>query len=399
MAITLVSPLAMEALCSVRYNRECLRWRMNRCKARLNSARESPLPLVFRTVHATFAAHGSSMDWTLVMSTSPLGECTLSTVYPVVPVAMDCRSVDGLVVMTISIEVMEVDKCLGQEAKSTCLALASVLFEPRSQAARDPGRGSATARPLPPIALVRTRRSPNFGLPYTRDAGMLIPGESSTFTAHPTLSWLNGPRAVADPVAGFSGRSVSGPLVELDRELMVEFLAHLFADHSARGVAPAGNLWIQPSTEVFLLRRLVVANGLGQRLAMTFDGVCTRFDQGLEASSRSRVALPHSILTNRDSQEVEADSAFFVEQRVGNSGFLGVECKTDALEPFLREVLTGRDGGSVPVNHHQVVGLSDDLGFPVGQGGLCIGVQADLLWKVRAHMGFESVERAVCETR
>jgi hypothetical protein len=37
--------------------------------ARLNSARRSLSPLVFKTVHATFAAHGSSVERSLVMST------------------------------------------------------------------------------------------------------------------------------------------------------------------------------------------------------------------------------------------------------------------------------------------------------------------------------------------
>jgi hypothetical protein len=39
-----------------------------------------------RTAAHTFAAHGSSIDWALVMSTYPFGEFTLSTVYPVVTV-------------------------------------------------------------------------------------------------------------------------------------------------------------------------------------------------------------------------------------------------------------------------------------------------------------------------
>src|SRR4028118_720167 len=33
---------------------------------RLNSARLSPVPLVFKTVHETFTSHGSSMIWCLL---------------------------------------------------------------------------------------------------------------------------------------------------------------------------------------------------------------------------------------------------------------------------------------------------------------------------------------------
>ncbi len=38
-------------------------------KARLGSAKGSPPSLAFKTVHATLAAHGSSVDRALVMST------------------------------------------------------------------------------------------------------------------------------------------------------------------------------------------------------------------------------------------------------------------------------------------------------------------------------------------
>jgi hypothetical protein len=64
----------------------CDTWRAitaNR-SARLHSARGSLPPLVSRTVHAPFEAHGSSGDRTLVMSTSPLGEFVKSTVSLVV---------------------------------------------------------------------------------------------------------------------------------------------------------------------------------------------------------------------------------------------------------------------------------------------------------------------------
>ena len=92
--------------------------------------------------------------------------------------------------------------------------------------------------------------------------------------------------------------SVSGPFFEFDIELMIEFLENLFADHRPVVVAPAGNLWIEKSNEVFLPGRLVATNALGQLPVMTLDSVCTRFDQSLEASSRSRVELTHSILTH-----------------------------------------------------------------------------------------------------
>jgi hypothetical protein len=160
---------------------------------------------------------------------------------------------------------------------------------------------------------------------------MLVQGKPFTFTENPTLPWFDMPIPAIDPVAGFSGMSVSGPFVELDIELMVEFLENLFADYSAIVVAPASNLWIEQSDEVFLFGRLVAVNTLGQLLAMTLDGVCTRFDQGLEASSRPCVELAYSVLTHRETQEVEAACPFYVEKCVDNTGFLGVQFKTNAL--------------------------------------------------------------------
>ena len=159
--------------------------------------------------------------------------------------------------VTVSIEVMEVDKCIGHEEKSTFPALAFLLFEQRGQSARDTGIGAAPAGPITPIAVVRTRSSPHFGMPYNRDVGILIEGESMTFAENPALSWCDVPIPATDPGAGLSGMSVSGPLVEFDVELLVEFLANLFADYSAIVVAPAGNFWMQKSNEVFLRGRLV----------------------------------------------------------------------------------------------------------------------------------------------
>lgn len=88
------------------------------------------IPSVRDTAH-TFAAPGSSIDWALVMRPSPCGEGTLSTGYPVVTVALDCREIAGRGVVTVSIAVMESDTGIGHEEKSTCLAVACVLFAPR----------------------------------------------------------------------------------------------------------------------------------------------------------------------------------------------------------------------------------------------------------------------------
>ena len=125
--------------------------------------------------------------------------------------------------------------------------------------------------------------------------------------------------------------SVFGPSREFDIELMVEFLEDLFTDYGPIVVAPARNLWIEQSNEVFLRGRLVAAYALGQRFVMTLDGVGTRCDEGLEASSRCRIELAHSILTNRETQEVEARLSLLCRACVGRRVFLGCQFKARCL--------------------------------------------------------------------
>ena len=58
-------------------------------KALLNSVRGSLPPLVCKTVRATLAAHGSSRDRALVMSTSRAGAFSAFAVYLVVTVTVN----------------------------------------------------------------------------------------------------------------------------------------------------------------------------------------------------------------------------------------------------------------------------------------------------------------------
>jgi hypothetical protein len=88
------------------------------------------------------------------MRTYPSREFTLPTVYLVVTVAMDCCQIDVLIVMTVSIEMMEINKCIGHEEKSTFLALAFLLFEHCGQASWDTRIGPATTCPVTPVVSV-----------------------------------------------------------------------------------------------------------------------------------------------------------------------------------------------------------------------------------------------------
>jgi hypothetical protein len=70
------------------FRRRQMSWTM---RQRLNSARGSLPPLVFKTVRATLAAHGSSIDRTPVMSTLFTGVLMSSPVYLVMTVTVNGR--------------------------------------------------------------------------------------------------------------------------------------------------------------------------------------------------------------------------------------------------------------------------------------------------------------------
>jgi hypothetical protein len=185
-----------------------------------------------------------------------------SIVYPVVTVTMDRREIDGLVVMTVSIKMMQVDTCIGHEEKPTYLAAAFLLFAHRGQPKRNTRRGSATACPVTPVAIVGTRDPTDLHMPHDCDAAMLVEGEPVTIAENPPLSGRNIPISSTNPVARFSGVSVSGPSRQFDVALMIEFLEDLFANYSPVIITPACNFWIQQSNEVSLLGRFVAADAL-----------------------------------------------------------------------------------------------------------------------------------------
>ena len=72
----------------------------------LNSAKGSLPPLVCRTVHATFIAHGSSCGSAFVISTIPMRTGSAVTVYLVVTVTMDRHQITIGVVSSLLIAMM-----------------------------------------------------------------------------------------------------------------------------------------------------------------------------------------------------------------------------------------------------------------------------------------------------
>src|SRR5262245_25972773 len=124
---------------------------------RLNSARRSLSPLVFKTVHATFAAHGSSVERSLVMSPSLLGEFVKSTVYLVMTVTMNHHQVAIPVVRPSAIAVMECDQVFRRAEESARLAVPCLVLQQRREAPRHTWVCAPSCRPIAPVAVVRAR--------------------------------------------------------------------------------------------------------------------------------------------------------------------------------------------------------------------------------------------------
>src|SRR4051812_6733231 len=82
-------------------------------RARLNSAKGSLPPLVCRTVHASFLAHGSSSGSALVISTIPLRTISAASVYLVVTVTVNRLQIAIGVVSSLPTAVMHLQKRLG----------------------------------------------------------------------------------------------------------------------------------------------------------------------------------------------------------------------------------------------------------------------------------------------
>src|SRR5215831_9868048 len=111
------------------------------------------IPSVRDTAH-TFAAHGSSVERSHVMSTSLLGEGVKSTVYLVMTVTMNRRQVAIPVVRPIAIAVMEFDQVFRLEVESARFAASCLFVQKRREAPRHAWVFAPPCRPIAPVPIV-----------------------------------------------------------------------------------------------------------------------------------------------------------------------------------------------------------------------------------------------------
>ncbi len=234
-----------------------LRQRTPNRKARLNSARGSLPPLVSRTVRATFAAHGSSVERSLVMSTYPLGEFVKSTVYLVMTVTMNRRKVDVPVVGSVSIEVMVFDQVLRLEKESTCLAAPSLFLQQRRKSPRHAWVLPPSCRPVAPVPIIRAGLASHFDMSNNRHARVLVECRPVLLPEIPAFARRGVPVSLDCPPPTFAWMPEKRPSSEFLIESVVEQMEGLRTDHRPIIIGPAGDHRVEYPNQVRLLGRLV----------------------------------------------------------------------------------------------------------------------------------------------
>ena|SRR6266511_278954 len=78
---------------------------------------------------------------------------------------------------------------------------------------------------------------------------------------------------------------------------------------------------------------------------------------------------------------------------------LSVQFESHPLQPFFGQALTVLDDGSVPVEDHEIIPISDDLGFPAHLDALPRLATAGFSGELGAEVRFEAVQGDVGQQR
>jgi len=185
------------------------------------------------------------------------------------------------------------------------------------------------------------------------------------------------------------------PSSELLIQAVVEQMKGPCTDHCTIVISPASDDRVEYADQVRLLGRLMLTDQRRQRRPVAFHRLVAWPDERFEATSLRRIVLARSVLTHLETKKVEACFTRDFFKRVGDARLLLTQLQADALQPCLRQVATLFDDGSVPVEDHQIVRVSDDLGLPMELLARVFRVPSRPGWKVRANKRFESVQRDV----
>lgn len=322
-----------------------------------------------------------------------------STVYLVVTVTMNRRKVDVPVVGPIAIQVMDFDQVIRLEEESARLAAPCLLLHQRRQSPRYARVLTPPCRPIAPVPVIRAGLPLHFDVSSNRHARVLVEGRPISLPELPALAWRGVPVSTDCPTPTFARVPEKRPSSELLIESVVEPMEGLRADHRPIVIGPASDDGVQHPNQVRLSGRPVLADQLRQPRPVAFHRLWTWLDECFEAASPRRVVLARVILANLEAQKVEACFALDCFECMGDTGLLLAQLQSDALQPFLRQVATVLDHGSVSMEYDQIVGVPDDLGLPMELTAGLFRVPSRPGWKSGTDVLFESVQGNVGQQR
>ena len=324
------------------------------------------------------------------MSTLSARAFTWSPVYLAMTVTVDGRQIAIGVVLVVLILVMDLHQRLRQEEEPTVSATACLSFQPGGHPAWYARVAPPTCGPVPPVPIERTGHVPHFGVPDNGHVAVLIERQPVVGGKHPPVPLVRAPVALDDPVARLAGVSVARPSCEFYVQLVVQALEDGLADHGAVVIAPACNHWVQQPDQIGLPGGFVMRGDRRELGVMTLDGVLPRSDERFEAACR--VVPTHGVLADLEPEEVEARLPPLGFQGMDDAGLLSVQFEPHALQPLFRQALTVLDDGFVPVEHHEVIRIPDNLGFPAHLDAFARLLTAGFGGELGAEMRFEAVQ-------
>src|SRR5262245_40193501 len=307
-------------------------------------------------------------------------------------VTMNHRQIDIPVVRPIAIAVMEFDQVFRREEESARLAVSCLFLQQRCKAPRHAWVFTPPCRPIAPVAVVQARLPLHFDVSHNGDTRVLVECWSVAGPERPACAGCGVPVALDSPSPTFAGVPEKRPSSALLIQAVVEQMQGLRTDHRPIVIGPASDDRVEEADPVRLLGRFMLTDQCRQRGPVAFYRLVTWPDECFEAPTPRRVVLARSVLAHLEAQEMKTCFALDFFQGVGNTRLWLAQRQADALQPCLRQVATVFDNGSVPVEDHQVVRVSDDLRLPMElTAGLC-RVASRPGWEVSADKRFESVQ-------
>src|SRR5262245_25393711 len=280
-------------------------------------------------------------------------------------VTVDCRKIEVSVLGPIAIQMMDLDQILRLEEEPARLAVPCLSLQQCCQAPWHAWVFPPSCRPITPVPVIRAGLPLHFAVSNNWYASMLVEARPGLLPEVPAVAGRDVPVATDHPPPAFARMPEERPPSKLLVQAVVEPMKGLRTDHRAVVIGPASDERVEQANKIDLPCRFVPADELRQLRPVAFHCFLTGRDERFEAPPSRRVVLAGAILPHVEAEEVEACLAPFFFERVGDTSLRLAQLQADAFEPFLRQVSTLLDHGSVPVEYDQIIRVPDDLGLPM----------------------------------